>query len=129
VGVEGGWLGDGLLLGVGLATVFTGGDWATINANPLLTYDEKRNNDLECYGSMGWAVAGNWRLVGTAGASFASHSGRTATSQGTTVEWDPEYDAGRLSFSGQLQYERHWLVVGGGYHNHRGGIGRIGFRF
>jgi hypothetical protein len=129
VGGEGGWLGERLLLGIGLASVFTGGEWETINSNPLLSYEEKRNNKAECYGSLGWAVARSWRLVGTAGASFGSTTGRTSTNLGTTVEWDPEYDSGRFACSGLLQFERRRLVVGGGYHNRRGGVGRIGFRF
>ncbi len=128
-GGEAGWVGWRLLLGLGGAGVFSRGPWERINSNALLTYDEKRNNESEYYGALGWAVSRRWRLLGTGGVSVASRSGRTTTYAGTAVEWGPDYSRGRFAWSGQLQYERWGIVVGGGYDNRRGVVGRLGLRF
>jgi len=65
-----------LLSGVGMAALFTGGEWHVINSDPLLTYEEKRNDEVEVYGALGWTLTGGWRLVGTAGESVGSRTRR-----------------------------------------------------
>lgn len=129
LGLEGGWRGNRTLLGVGLAGIFAGGDWETAGDNPLMTYEMKRNADLEVCAAIGAALTRNWYLVGTAGWSFDSTTGRTTFNSGTPVEWDPVFGDGVFTWSGLLQHERDHLILGGGFHHRRGLVGRVGYGF
>jgi hypothetical protein len=129
VGAEGGWHGRRLLLGIGFSVAFTEGPWRLVTSNHLANNSEKRNDEVELYAAVGLAVLRHLYLVGTMGGAEESKTGRTRTPSGATVEWDPETTGRHLTFSGQLQYELGWLVVGGGYHNRRGAVGRVGVRF
>lgn len=124
IGGEGGWIGQNFLLGIGLSVIFTGGDWESKGYG----YYKKHDDEYEGYGVVGIRILKDWFLVGTAGYSEETITGKTCAG-GTCVEWDPEVEEGHFTYSGQLQYVYKRLIIGGGYHNRRGVVGRIGFSF
>jgi hypothetical protein len=129
IGGEGGWHGTRYLSGLGLAVIATGSDWVLLNDNPVMTYEEKRIADAELYGAGGMAVSKNLFVVGTIGRSFVNTKGRSTAYGGTPVEWQGELHGGQTTYSGQLQHRNRHFLVGGGYHNSRGLVVRIGTCF
>jgi len=134
IGGEGGWIGQNFLLGIGLSVTFTGGDWEMKYSSsgwmelPPAAYYEKHDDEYEGYGVVGIKILQDLFLIGTAGYSQETVTGKTCVG-GTCVEWDPEVEEDHFTYSGQLQYVYKRLIIRGGYHNRRGIIGGIGLRF
>jgi len=129
IGIEGGWLGQKFLLGIGFSVIFPKDSWRMTNANVFGSSYQRTGPEGEGYGSAGIMILQDWFLVITAGLYYESIQSKTVTYGGTSVEWDPEFKEPNLAYSGQLQYTYDILIVGGGYHNRRGIVGRIGIRF
>lgn len=134
IGGEGGWVGRNFLLGLGLSVTFTGGDWertsclyAWMGSPPTCNY-KKYDDEYEGYGVVGIRIIKDLFLIGTGGHSQETVSSKTCI-PGTCVEWEPDVEKGHFTYSGQLQYTYKRLIIRGGYHNRRGVIGGIGFRF
>ena len=134
LGGEGGWIGRNFLLGLGLSVTFSGGDWEETSYSPPWmglppSWNSKKYDDeYEGYGVVGIRVIKDLFLIGTGGYSQETVSSKTCI-PGTCVEWDPDVEKGHFTYSGQLQYAYKRLIIRGGYHNRRGVIGGIGFRF
>jgi len=121
VGLEGGWIGQNFLLGIGLSAVST--DTEDLPA-PAGYY--KYEDELEGYGAVGIKIITNWFLVATAGYSEQEKK-YVLQYPGGEVEFD-EGKKGYFTYSGQLQYVYKRFIIGG-YHNRRGVVGRVGFTF
>jgi hypothetical protein len=133
LGIEGGWIGENFLLGIGYS--LTNNDETVTEGTPTSKSDTtprgapwnttKTEKENEIYFSGGIRVVDRLFLVANAGYSqqlVKFHSGYF------NIDFD-EDAKNRFTYGGQLLYNYKHLVISGGYHNRRGVVVELGFSF
>jgi hypothetical protein len=122
IGAEGGWIGKRVLLGIGYAQLSNDNTVPQVTSSGTNYFVYKKEEEL--YGSLGVKLIDDLFLVGNAGYSQQLIEFRSFL--GVTFDEDPKR---YFTYGGQLQYTFHHIVIGAGYHNRRGIVGKIGFSF
>jgi len=130
-GGEVGWNGKHLLLGIGMADIFSKTDY-------ILTYREpnvkdpfyryaKHIDEFEAFGVIGINITKGFTFISTAGYSGEIIQTKTGGNSIGYMEWPSEDGNGHFSFSGRLQFEIKRFILDIGIHNRRGVIIGMGY--
>lgn len=136
IGGEAGYMWRIFLLGMGISVTLPDSDWEKIDSDYDEDFEyvddsgryEKKEDELELYIAGGVRVLKDFFVVATAGYSIQAIAKKNCV-PGLCIEWSPEFEKEYFTYSGQLRYVYKRLIIGGGYHNRRGIVGRIGITF
>jgi hypothetical protein len=119
-------------LGLGLAEILTDEEWVLESKSGTyytgVRIYSKKYHEYEGYGALGMMLLKNVFLVTTIGYSGETYKKKSESQYGI-IDLGTKDGPGHMALSIRLQLEAKGFIIGAGYHNRRGIIGSIGFRF